>query len=81
MTYEEVTGTVIRLVAESFDLPEADITLATSADDIAAWDSLQHTILLMRLQNSLGVELSGRRSYAGRTVKDLVELAYAASKH
>jgi acyl carrier protein len=78
MTYEEVSAVVRATIAETFDVPIVAIRPETVAADVEAWDSLQHAILLVRLQNALGVEISGRQSRAAKTVKDFVELLYAA---
>ena len=78
MTYDEVSAVVRRTIAEHFDLPIDVIRPETTAKDVEAWDSLQHAILLIRLQNALGVEFPPRLSLSASTVKDFIGLLYAA---
>jgi acyl carrier protein len=78
MSPSEVSRRVCEIVAESFDLPPEEVTVSSSAEDIPAWDSLQHAILLIRLQHGFGVEILPSRAHAGRTVRDVTALVTAS---
>jgi acyl carrier protein len=47
-----------RLLADLFALAEADITLATSAETVPAWDSLKHLQLMLMLEEEFHVQIS-----------------------
>lgn len=47
-----------RLFADLFVLSEADITLATSAETLAEWDSLKHLQLMLMLEEEFHVQVS-----------------------
>ena len=47
-----------RLFADLFALSEEDITLATSADTLAEWDSLKHLQLMLMLEEAFHVQVS-----------------------
>ena len=48
---------VRRVIAETFGIPEAAIDRTTTAEDVDGWDSLSHTILMVRLGRALGIEI------------------------
>ena len=78
MTADQVADTVRSVVAETFGVEAACVHDGTVAQDIAGWDSLQHTVLLIRLQTRLGLRLPARQLLAARSVGDLTtELAAA----
>ncbi|MGE3539061.1 MAG: acyl carrier protein [Candidatus Tectimicrobiota bacterium] len=47
-----------RLVADLFAVPEEDITPATSADTLEAWDSLKHLQLMLMLEEAFHLQIS-----------------------
>jgi acyl carrier protein len=47
-----------RLLADLFALSEDDITLATSAETLAEWDSLKHLQLMLMLEEEFHVQVS-----------------------
>ena len=47
-----------RLFADLFALSEEDITLATSAETLAEWDSLKHLQLMLMLEEEFHVQVS-----------------------
>lgn len=61
------------IVAETFNAAESDITDATVAADIDGWDSLSHTLLMVRLQKHLGVAITEEVAVSAATVGDLIE--------
>ena len=54
----DIDRRVRQLAVELLDVPEAEITSATSPETIEAWDSLQHLNLMMALEDAFGVELA-----------------------
>lgn len=47
-----------RLLADLFVLSESDITLATSAETLAEWDSIKHLQLMLMLEEEFQVHVS-----------------------
>ena len=47
-----------RLFADLFALAEDDVTLATSADTLAEWDSLKHLQLMLMLEEEFRIQVS-----------------------
>ncbi|BBK34722.1 acyl carrier protein [Stella humosa] len=66
--------TVIGVVAETFDLPAAAIGRHTTADDVDGWDSLAHTILMLRLERALGIRIDERVATMARNVGQLIDM-------
>lgn len=54
---ESLEARVSRLVADVFDIPCEQVTLATSRDSVAKWDSLGTVNLLMAIDSEFGVAL------------------------
>lgn len=65
------TGEVIRETVQCGDVP---ITRETSAMDVRGWDSLSHTMILMRLEEKFGIQLPVERVLQAATVGDLVDI-------
>ena len=58
MSPSEVLDLVRQVISETFGFPIDRITRDTIAEDVDGWDSLKHTILMVRLQNAFAVGLS-----------------------
>ena len=69
---ETTEAVVRRVLAETFGVDPASIGHATVAEDVDGWDSLQHTILMVRLARALGVNVPEQVAEA-RTVGELIE--------
>jgi len=69
---------VTRVIAKHFRTNPAAITAATTALDVRGWDSLNHTLLLMRLEQELGVRVDARAALQAANVGDLVAAIEAA---
>ena len=70
---DDVESLVIAVIADTFSVAPADIGDATTASDIDGWDSLSHTVLMVRLQKRLGIAISERIAARAQTVGELVE--------
>ena len=74
----EQTAAVIR---EHFRLDDATrIDGATSSADVAGWDSLSHTMLVMAIEERFGVELPTDRVFEAESVGALVALIAEAAR-
>ncbi len=70
---DELAKQVRRVIADTFNVVEADITNETTADDVDGWDSLAHTILMVRLQRNLNVTIPETLAANSPTVGALIE--------
>lgn len=71
MTKSEVFEQVRSVIAETFTFPVNEIDRDTVADDVSGWDSLSHTILMIRLQTVLGIEIPEAVAAESETVGEL----------
>ncbi len=66
---DEAAGTrLTALVAATFKLPAEAIGEASSMNNTTGWDSIRHIMLMMRIEDAYGIELSDREIAAAKTV-------------
>lgn len=73
-----VLESVIRVIAKHFRADVSHITAVTTALGVKGWDSLNHTLLLMRLEQELGVRVDPGAASKAATVGELAALFQAA---
>jgi acyl carrier protein len=73
MDQHAIDETVRRVISETFCYPLENIVSNTVAEDIDGWDSLRHTILMIRLQKALGVAIPEEIAARASTVGDLID--------
>jgi acyl carrier protein len=69
----DIAGKVRAIIAETFNVARSDITDDTVADDVDGWDSLAHTVLMVRLQKKLRVAIPEHVAANVQTVGELIE--------
>lgn len=74
---DEVESLVVAVVADTFSVAPSSIRPPTTAADVDGWDSLSHTVLMVRLQKRLGIAIPERIAARARTVGELVDLIRA----
>jgi acyl carrier protein len=62
---------VCEAVAETFGAPLARLGPETCALDVDGWDSLGHTVLMVRLERSCGFAISEQVATEANTIGDL----------
>ncbi len=67
----DVNEAVRAIIAETFDVPVDVVTDDTVADDIDGWDSLSHTVLMIRIQNAFGIHIPEAVAAETATVGEL----------
>jgi acyl carrier protein len=72
---DEIQLRVARVVADVFSLPIEEISAETSPDTVVTWDSVQHLILVLALEEELGVRFEPDDVERMRSVGVIVELA------
>jgi acyl carrier protein len=78
-TRDPVAKLVIDAVVTTFRVTDAaSISEQTTAHDVDGWDSLSHTMLLMKIEEALGCELPLERIYGAANVGELIDIAAEA---
>jgi len=70
----DLAGTVLETIATTFDVPVSSLSADTAAIDVPGWDSLGHTVLMIRLERALGRAVPESVAARARNVGELVEL-------
>jgi acyl carrier protein len=70
---DDIAGKVRVIISETFNVARSDITDDTVADDVDGWDSLAHTVLMVRLQKKLRVAIPEHVAANVQTVGELIE--------
>jgi fatty-acyl-CoA synthase len=65
---------VVSIIASTFGVPAADIDERTTAVDVEGWDSLGHTVLMIRISRALGVNFPEFVAADADDVGELIEL-------
>lgn len=68
------------VIAETFNIPPETLADGAVADDVDGWDSLSHTILMIRLQNAFGIRIPESVAANAETVGELVNAVVAIAK-
>lgn len=61
-------------IAEQFHCKPERITPDTVATDVAGWDSLSHTVLLLKVEDAFGIELPEEEVFDLKNVAELAAL-------
>lgn len=70
----DVPAIVMAVVAETFPGGASIISRDTTAADVDGWDSLAHTVLMIRLEKRLGMPISDRTAAKASSVGELIDL-------
>lgn len=74
---EEIAAAVAAVIGETFFIDPSRVTRDTKAADIDGWDSLSHTVLMIRLERRLGILISDRIAAKAADVGELIDLLFA----
>lgn len=67
------------VICNHFNCPTAEISRRTSARDIVGWDSLAHTMVLLRIEDEFGIQLPMDRAFTVKNVGELADLVAEAA--
>lgn len=76
---DELFERVAQIIAETFDVKRELIKPETTSDDVDGWDSLAHTILMVRLQRRLSVKIGEKIAASASNVGELCDMIAAAN--
>ena len=69
----DIASVVIAVIADTFSVDAQEISRDTTADDVDGWDSLAHTILMMRLERALGLKIDEATASGAANVGELID--------
>lgn len=72
---DHIFQNVKAIMGQMFRIPSGfSVSTETTSADVEGWDSLSHAVLIMKIEESLGVNLPLDRAYAVKNVGELVQL-------
>ncbi len=71
---DSLEATVFRTIASTFFADAASITRETVARDVKGWDSLGHTVLMLRLSRAVGIKIPESIAARASNVGNLIDL-------
>lgn len=74
MTRDDITTRVRSVLRDTFGADPASISDATTAADIAGWDSLSHLILIAGIEHECGFPLPLEPSLTAPNIGSLIDL-------
>ena len=74
MTDAELLDAIQRAVRSETDNPIAVVTAATTAADVAGWDSLAHGRIMLTLEVELGGRIDIEKTYSATKVSELIPI-------
>ena len=75
-----ILARVEAVMRQVFSLPPGyAVSDATVASDVDGWDSLSHSILIMKIEEEFGTDLPMERIYEVNNVGELVDLIASAT--
>lgn len=75
----DIAATVITVIAETFYVDASSIGRNTVANDVDGWDSLSHTVLMIRLEKRLGMRIDERIALKANSVGALIDALQSES--
>jgi len=74
MTHAEIHQKLTTVFRDLFDIPNLEISDATTAQDIEAWDSIMHVNLIVAVEQAFGVSFTTKEVKALANVGDFIQL-------
>lgn len=79
MSQDELFERVSQIIAETLNVKRDVITRDTMAEDVDGWDSLTHTILMVRLQRRLNLTVGEKIAATATNVGELCDMIAAVN--
>ena len=74
MNEQDLLEKLTAVFRDVFDLPDLNLALATTAEDVAEWDSVNHIMLVVEIERQWGVKFQTAEIEEMKNVGDLVIL-------
>lgn len=72
---EAILEQVTQIIRDLFDEYDGPVTMETTANDVAQWDSLSHVRLMVMIEMELGVHFGTSEMQSFKNLGDLVHAA------
>ena len=72
---QAILDQITAIIRDLFDEYEGPVTMETTANDVAQWDSLSHVRLMVMIEMELGVHFSTSEMQSFKNLGDLVRAA------
>ena len=80
MNREEVISKLTEVFRDVFDDEEIVLSDSTTADDIEAWDSLEHISLIAAVEKAFGMRFTMREVSGMKNVGEMVDILLQRGK-
>jgi acyl carrier protein len=74
MTHPEIHQKLTSVFRDVFDNPKLEISDATTAQDITAWDSIMHVNLIVAVEEAFGITFTTKEVKGLANVGNLIQL-------
>ncbi len=74
---DDIMARLADVITDHFNCRHKRIDRSTNANDIIGWDSLAHTIVLMRIEDIFAIELPMEKAFIVQNVGELADLVRA----
>ena len=74
MTRDEIFSKLTVLMRDTFDDGALTLSMSTTSDDVAEWDSANHVLLMVAIEAEFGVRFETGEITAPENVGELVDL-------
>lgn len=78
--HQAILDKVTDIIRDLFDEYDGPVTMETTANDVAQWDSLSHVRLMVMIEMELGVRFSTSEMQSFKNLGDLVTAAARQSR-
>ncbi|WP_247712150.1 acyl carrier protein [Qipengyuania qiaonensis] len=73
--HQAILDKVTEIIRDLFDEYDGPVTMETTANDVAQWDSLSHVRLMVMIEMELGVHFGTSEMQSFKNLGDLVRAA------
>lgn len=70
----DIPAVIMAIIEETFCTDSSRVSRETTAGDIDGWDSLAHTVLMVRLEKRLGIRISEEIAAKACSVGELIDM-------
>ena len=71
---DELTKQILDIVAATFDVPAAELSEATSPENLPEWNSLGQLNLILALEQEFGLQIAPEQTYDMVSVAEIVRI-------
>ena len=69
-----IEATLLEVIAQTLSIPVENISIDSSSDNTAKWDSLAHMNLIFAIEDSFGIQISDDDLPNSTSVRKLIEI-------